>query len=1331
MGKIQYKNYCVKECYYNNIVHYLNRRCVTEQECGSVNFSDPTPGKFLSGKLLDNRECVLECPKGYEEIASAGGVSTCDPCDGHCKKICPGLMVDGVEASTQLKGCTRIQGSLKIQIRGYTPKLASQLEKNLDMIEEIDDYLVVAYTYSLLSLNFFRSLKTINGNKLEESQYALVVKSNENIGDLWNKTVKIGNSEARVLFHYNPKLCPHKIREFVANSNITTSSSTNDIGITNGDKVPCNQKKLTVKIQKRSNSSVTIVWENFLRNLTDPRHLLNYEVSYKEAPNNVSPYDDRDPCGRDDWKVMDVPKMQYQLTDKEKEPEWEEEKLINNLEYFTRYALYVKTVVIPDENSPNNNTGAESDVLYFITLPDEPDNPKGLSLTATSSSDVTVTWYPPDKPNGVLDIYEIYMKAIPEDPDFQDQRNYCTDRRRGDNNKLPEQSTTESLVSRYTGGNSIDPQEECCTCSSSPTKNRPRQFEEVQEENDIENAIVNKVFIENPNYKVSEEEMANAVRKRRRRKRRATGEESSPDSNEIVFPGDSRVRDEPSGRRPGSDLKLVEHLPVSNSTSGLPLSIILRNLTHYTRYKIGVVACRKKSPDIDNDTRICSQMADDHVQTKPLPKADEINATSVAHNITGGTFRLHWEEPPHPNGVVLAYEILVKGSGDSKDSFPIRCVTRKQFQESKNNYTYPDKLRAGSYSYSIRTISLAQESSYIMGNFAVTEEGDAFTSATYILLAIVLPIFIILILGLLLGFYYVRRNGIVISRLGFVTSANPDYIQNVDIPEEWEVPRDKVELKKELGQGSFGMVYEGVLCDFIPSISRMKCAVKTVAREAPSEDRARFLQEALIMTQMNTHHVVKLLGVISKTQPTFVVMELMLLGDLKKYLRSRRPEEVGSKGLPPPTLKEIIRMAAEIADGMAYLDSHSLVHRDLAARNCMVSENVTVKVGDFGMTKDVFETEYYRKATKGLLPVRWMAPESIRDGVFSIKSDCWSFGVVLWEMATLAASPYQGFTNDQVLRYVRDGGVMERPEGCPNQLYEMMLRCWQFEARNRPTFAEILDWLVASLDPDFQQVSFYHSPKGIEYRTQVQHRPTAEELITQSTPLRATMESDDDEDVDDYDEGQDVHGFPFTYGGDSESGILLQDKTCNGALPRVSYTSGYNSNITASNGSSGVPTTVNNNRMQNAVQQNVPFVSINVGEPRSNNSNGLTQRTNSRPDYLGSISNERSNSPTYPDKLPHSASSGQISGGKVTPVNPGATNAPQSNCPSNENSKALSINYSSDGSKYGNGGAPSGGGSGSGTVSPVGPGANTGANGYLLRRSPVTDTYPTNRTTPL
>ncbi|KAH1023594.1 hypothetical protein HUJ04_012768 [Dendroctonus ponderosae] len=244
-------------------------------------------------------------------------------------------------------------------------------------------------------------------------------------------------------------------------------------------------------------------------------------------------------------------------------------------------------------------------------------------------------------------------------------------------------------------------------------------------------------------------------------------------------------------------------------------------------------------------------------------------------------------------------------------------------------------------------------------------------------------------------------------------------------------------------------------------------------------ERIDFLNEASVMKAFNTTHVVKLLGVVSQGQPALVIMELMVNGDLKTYLRSHRPENDGN---PPPSLKEILQMAIEIADGMAYLEGKKFVHRDLAARNCMVSENLTVKIGDFGMTRDIYETDYYRKGSRGLLPVRWMSPESLKDGVFSSSSDAWSYGVVLWEMATLASQPYQGLSNEQVLRYIMEGGIMERPENCPDKLYEIMRLCWDLKPGRRPTFMHLCEMLLPDSSGHFASVSFYHSAEGAETR---------------------------------------------------------------------------------------------------------------------------------------------------------------------------------------------------------------------------------------------------------
>jgi len=173
-------------------------------------------------------------------------------------------------------------------------------------------------------------------------------------------------------------------------------------------------------------------------------------------------------------------------------------------------------------------------------------------------------------------------------------------------------------------------------------------------------------------------------------------------------------------------------------------------------------------------------------------------------------------------------------------------------------------------------------------------------------------------------------------------------------------------------------------------------------------------------------------------------------------------------------------MALEIADGMAYLSTHHkhIVHRDLAARNCMVSADLVVKIGDFGMAREIYTTDYYKKGDKGFMPVRWMAPESLRDGVSTSASDVWSFGVVLWEMVTLAELPYQGYSNQQVLDQVILGRTIDRPAGCPDDLYDLMRSCWQRKAQMRPSFIDLCETLLPIANQRFRDRSFITSDEG-------------------------------------------------------------------------------------------------------------------------------------------------------------------------------------------------------------------------------------------------------------
>ena len=189
------------------------------------------------------------------------------------------------------------------------------------------------------------------------------------------------------------------------------------------------------------------------------------------------------------------------------------------------------------------------------------------------------------------------------------------------------------------------------------------------------------------------------------------------------------------------------------------------------------------------------------------------------------------------------------------------------------------------------------------------------------------------------------------------------------------------------------------------------------------------------MGNFNHPHILKLLAVCLDTTPNSLILELMEGGDLLNYLRSNRPTE---KTCSPLTMNDLISICVDVAKGCKYLEDMHFVHRDLAARNCLVStlENKQriVKIGDFGLARDVYKSDYYRKDGQAKVPVRWMAPESLIDGVFTTQSDVWSFGVLLWEVVTMGERPYPGHSNHSVMNHVKLGGIPGQPECCPEEL---------------------------------------------------------------------------------------------------------------------------------------------------------------------------------------------------------------------------------------------------------------------------------------------------------
>ncbi|XP_027023807.1 tyrosine-protein kinase Fer isoform X1 [Tachysurus fulvidraco] len=274
----------------------------------------------------------------------------------------------------------------------------------------------------------------------------------------------------------------------------------------------------------------------------------------------------------------------------------------------------------------------------------------------------------------------------------------------------------------------------------------------------------------------------------------------------------------------------------------------------------------------------------------------------------------------------------------------------------------------------------------------------------------------------------------VITKKSGVTLLNP-----VLKDKKWILNHEDVILGELLGKGNFGEVFKGMLRDKTP------VAVKTCKEDLPQDLKIKFLSEARILKQYDHPNIVKLIGVCTQRQPIYIVMELVPGGDFLSFLRKKK-EDLKTK--------QLLKFALDAAAGMAYLELKNCIHRDLAARNCLVGESNLLKISDFGMSRQEDDGVYSSSGLKQI-PIKWTAPEALNYGRYSSESDVWSYGILLWETFSLGVCPYPGMTNQQAREQVEKGYRMLCPQKCPDEVYKIMQRCWDYKPENRPRFSEI------------------------------------------------------------------------------------------------------------------------------------------------------------------------------------------------------------------------------------------------------------------------------------
>ncbi|XP_070606259.1 ephrin type-A receptor 3 isoform X2 [Erythrolamprus reginae] len=550
----------------------------------------------------------------------------------------------------------------------------------------------------------------------------------------------------------------------------------------------------------------------------------------------------------------------------------------------------------------------------------------------------------------------------------------------------------------------------------------------------------------------------------------------------------------------GGTSKLCE--PCSNIVRFLPRQMGLSNTTvtvvdllAHTNYTFEIDAVNGVS-DLSTIPRQFAAVSITTNQAAPSPittiRKDRTSRNSVS---------LSWQEPEHPNGIILDYEVKYYEKEQETSYTILRAKTMNvTINGLKPDTTYVFQIRARTAAgYGTNSRKFEFETS--PDSFSISSENSqvvmiAVSAAVAIIL---LTIVVYILIGRFCG-HNKSKHGSDEKRLyfgnghlklpGLRTYVDPHTYEDPNLAvHEFarELEASSIAIDKVVGAGEFGEVCSGRLK--LPSKKEISVAIKTLKVGYTEKQRRDFLGEASIMGQFDHPNIIRLEGVVTKSKPVMIVTEYMENGSLDSFLRKHDAQFTGI---------QLVGMLRGIASGMKYLSDMGYVHRDLAARNILINSNLVCKVSDFGLSRILEDDPEAAYTTRGgKIPIRWTSPEAIAYRKFTSASDAWSYGIVLWEVMSYGERPYWEMSNQDVIKAVEEGYRLPPPMDCPAALYQMMLDCWQKDRNNRPKFEQI----VSILD------KLIRNPSSLKIITNAAARPS-NLLLDQSSidisPFRST-----------------------------------------------------------------------------------------------------------------------------------------------------------------------------------------------------------------------------------